>query len=371
MQQGETGESAPAMIKAVIWTGANDTLQNFCVGAALKNYYRTRQDTAWLARHCLRANGSSTVSIFDLFSKRQKKLRGEVPDVYTYSDLPKELRTQIVHIWFDALGSRDDFFQQTVQSAYEFIVNTLCREYGQFCLHETRQQGGRHCQQELVLFFLAEDDVERALDAVEISFKVIDTKTRHWDYLRRNNSSIIADSAIVELNARFQEHGVGFQYTDGEIVRVDSALLHAEVVKPALRLLNGKQYAGAQQEFLKAHEHYRHGNAKEALNECLKSFESMMKAICDKRGWSFAKTATARDLIQVCFDKGLVPAFWQQNYSSLRSLLESSVPTGRNKLSGHGQGSSPVAVPPYLVSYTLHMTAAVIVFLGDAEASMP
>ena len=44
------------------------------------------------------------LAIFSLFSKRQKQLRGEIPDVYTYDVIPQPLRVQIVHIWFDALG---------------------------------------------------------------------------------------------------------------------------------------------------------------------------------------------------------------------------------------------------------------------------
>src|SRR6185295_15704781 len=106
---------------------------------------------------------------------------------------------------------------------------------------------------------------------------------------------------------------------------------------------------------------------KEALNECLKSFESVMKAICEKRGWAYDKLWTSKNLIQVCLDKGLIPPFWQSELSSLRALLESGVPTGRNKLSGHGQGTNPTTVPDYVVSYILHMTASSILFLAEAE----
>jgi hypothetical protein len=136
-------------------------------------------------------------------------------------------------------------------------------------------------------------------------------------------------------------------------------------------LLDQSHYAGAQQEFLKAHEHYRKGNAKEALSECLKAFESVMKAICDKRGWQYGSSATPRPLIQACFTNGLIPPFWESHYSSLRSLLESGVPTGRNKLSGHGQGTTPTTVPDHLVAYMLHMTASAIVFLAEAEKNLP
>jgi hypothetical protein len=307
------------------------------------------------------------VAIFDIFSKRQKKQRGEVPDVYTYTDLPGALRAQIVLIWLDTLGKAEQYYTGQVKEAYEFIVNTLCREYGLFRLPGAKDYGDREYIQELVNFFLQETNIEKALDAVELSFRIIDRFTRKWDYLNRQQASEVADAAIEELNSRLKEHGIGYQYSDGEIIRIDSEFVHAEVVKPVLRLLNQKQFSGAQEEFLKAHEHYRLGNAKEALNESLKAFESVMKAICDKRGWQHSKTATAKELIKACLDNGLIPTFWEQHYSSLRSLLESSVPTGRNKLSGHGQGLTPVQVPNHLVAYMLHMTASAIVFLAEAE----
>ena len=289
--------------------------------------------------------------IFDIFSKRQKKLRGEVPDVYVYDDLPNPLRAQIVHIWQDTLGTDYD-------EHYKSIVDTLCREYGVFALAEVDIYS-RDYIKEFFNFFLQANDIENALDAVELSFQVIEEYSSNYD------------DAIEELNNRFKEHGVGYQFTNGQIARIDSEFIHAEVVKPAFKLLDQQYYAGAQQEFLKAHEHYRKGNAKEALSECLKAFESVMKAICDKRGWSYGNNATAKPLIQACFDNGLIPSFWQSHYSSLRNLLECSVPTGRNKLSGHGQGTTPVSVPNHLVAYMLHMTASAIVFLAEADEKAP
>jgi hypothetical protein len=313
--------------------------------------------------------------IFNLFSKRQKALRGDVPDVYTYDDLPRSLRVQIVHIWFDALGNQENYYDRygcgpKVRAAYKFIVDSLCREYGMFQLPTAEEYKDRMYLKELVDFLLQVEDVEKQLDIVEFSFRYIDRLTRRYDYLGKQNASESVDDAIAELNYRFKEHGIGFQFLEGEIVRVDSELVHSEAVKPALRLLKGKNYYGAQQEFLSAYDHYRHGKHKEALNDCLKSFESTMKAICDKRKWSYQTNATSKVLIQICFDNGLVPLFWQQQLSSLRSMLESSIPTGRNKLSGHGQGSTPTTVPDYLVAYMLHMTASTLVFLTTAEKNL-
>jgi hypothetical protein len=163
--------------------------------------------------------------------------------------------------------------------------------------------------------------------------------TRKSTYLGRNNAAKLADDAIEELTARFKEHGVGFQFVAGKVIRVDSELVHTEVVKPALALLQRAEYKGAQAEFLKAHEDYRHGNTKDALSACLKAFESTMKSICDKRGWRYDARATSKTLIEICFNNGLVPAFWAQHFSSLRAMLETAVPTVRHRLADTDKGA--------------------------------
>lgn len=311
------------------------------------------------------------MAIFDLYSKRQKALSGEIQDVYVYNNLPQALRVQIVHIWSDVLGSEQDYrnnrYGSNIKNVYYLIVNTLCREYGLFQLPSANKHGNRMYLNELANYLLQVDEVDKQLDIVELSFRNIDKITRDSEYLGRHNASDLANKAIEELNIRFKENGVGYQFVEGEIVRVDSELIHVEAVKPALKLLNETNYLGAQQEFLSAYEHYRHGKHKESLNDCLKSFESTMKAICDKHEWPYQTNDTAKKLIQVCFENGLVPTFWQHQFTSLHSLLESGIPTGRNKLSGHGQGTSLTVVPDYLVAYMLHMTASTLVFLTTAE----
>lgn len=52
-------------------------------------------------------------------------------------------------------------------------------------------------------------------------------------------------------------------------------------------------------------------------------------------------------------------------------MLESGVPTARNRLGGHGQGAEVVSVPNHFVAFALHQTAAAIVFLAKAEETLP
>jgi hypothetical protein len=96
-----------------------------------------------------------------------------------------------------------------------------------------------------------------------------------------------------------------------------------------------------------------------------------MKAICKKRRWPHNETDTAKKLLEICFQNGLIPTYLQAHFSSLRTSLESGVPTVRNKLSGHGQGAQPTDVPIYLASYLLNLTATSILFLTEAEIALP
>jgi len=296
------------------------------------------------------------MGIIELFSKRQKRLRGEVPDVYQYDDIPQELRVQVIHIWKDAFGYLGEgggyHSPNTASETFKDIHDALCREYGRLELKQYSQSK----YEAVANFFLQTEDHEKALDVIELSFSVIDTHVRKYGHLYKRK--IGPDDAIAELNARFREHGVGYQYESGQIIRVDSQLIHSEIVRPALHLLSDKHFRGANQEFLSAHDHFRARKYKECLNDCLKAFESTMKAICDKRKWHYKKGDTAKRLIGIMFDQGLVPDYMQQHFAALRATLEAGVPTMRNRQSGHGQGSRPVAVPESVASYALHLTAS-------------
>ncbi|MEH2357637.1 STM4504/CBY_0614 family protein [Nostoc sp.] len=301
------------------------------------------------------------MKVYDIYSKRQKRLRGQFPDVYQYVDIPQALRVQIVYIINDVIAEQVDL--QFIRNFSE-IYSRLYREYGKL-------------QQLIVgkdiinLFMFNTQETEHVLDFIELSFKLIDYTYTNRTKLSEKSPKLTAETAIEELNSRFREHGLGYQYESGEIIRVDSQRIHAEAVKPVLILLSDTRFQGANEEFLKAHEHYRHGRYKECLVECLKAFESTMKTICDIRGWIYQPGDTAKNLINLCFQNNLIPTYLQTQVTSLKSSLESGVPTMRNKNAGHGQGSQPLTVPQYFAAYQLHMTASTILFLLEAEKALP
>ena len=300
------------------------------------------------------------MAIFDLFSKRQRRARGEVPDVYVYDNLPQTLRVQIVHIVKDAFGTGD-----LAEESYGIVNGILCREYGLFGL----VSGARSDDDSVFNFFLKEQSTERALDVVETCFRLITDRISNQQYRYHARPQIEAGDAVLELNERLREHGVGYQFESNKLIRVDSEFLHSEAVKPRLTVLRGEGFKGANEEFLLAHEHYRHGRHKECLVDSLKAFESTMKAICKIRGWATQPGDTAKALIATCLNKGLLPAYLESQFASVRSLLESGVPTVRNKNGGHGQGPDPIQVPGYLARYALNLTATTILFLVEANTA--
>lgn len=303
------------------------------------------------------------MAVFDLFSKRQKRARGEVPEVFTYDEIPEQFRVQIIHIIQDAIGKDYRYERYYAKNAYKLINDILCREYGLFELSKYSNS----VQESIFNFFLACEENDQVLDVIELSFKIINTYVNDSGYQYDTDTKIKPEEALEELNQRFKEHGIGYQFESNELIRTDSKYLHSEVVKPVLLVLQGKIYKGANEEFLKAHEHYRHGRNKECLNDCLKAFESTMKAICDKHKWKYNNNDTAKKLLDICFKNNLIPSYMQTQFSSLRALLESGTPTVRNKLGGHGQGSSKTKVDNYVASYALHLTASNLLFLTECE----
>jgi len=302
------------------------------------------------------------MGIVDLFSSRQKRLKSEKSDVYKYEDIPEALRVQIVHILKDTLGEDTGYRTYYSKQVYEFIHKALCKEYGLFTL----KNRARTDQD----YFLTCEDYVHCLDIIELMFKLIETHVKENYYHFKNDTSSCQkpDDAIDELNFRLRESGVGYQFESSELIRVDSQFIHSEVVKPVLKLLSSdNKFKGANDEFLKAHEHYRHKRYKECLNECLKSFESLMKAIHDKHSWPYSQNDTAKKLISSCLQNKLVPEYLQNQFASVRILLESGIPTVRNKEGGHGQGTDVSNVPEHLANYTLHLTATNLLFFAKCE----
>lgn len=298
------------------------------------------------------------MTIFELFSRRQRKVRNPV-EPYQYENVPSTLRVQICHILRDAAGSGGIQHKESFKF-WEGVHTTMTRELGLFSLNKDFPNDFGRCSS-----FIINASTENVIDIVEFAFFMVDTYIRQIHPGTRISNMMILEpeKAISELNYRFREHGVGYQFEGSQIIRVDTQITHEEMVKPTMDLLYDLDFQGANEEFLKAHTHYREGRYKEAIAEASKSLESTMKTICTRLGWEYKPSDTSNKLIDLLIKRELIPTYLHQHFNSLRSTLESGIPVLRNKTSGHGQGESSVEIPDFFASYAINLTASNILFL--------
>lgn len=289
--------------------------------------------------------------------------------MYQYDELPEPFRVQVVHILDGMFGKYEGEYMVTREQEAWFgiIQETLAREYGVFRLHPN--SSNVHDEVRNVILGAR---IEKVLDTIELSFNLAEQigsykLSQHKKMRRPGELFTPVEDALTELNYRFQENGIGYQYESRKIIEINSQFLHEEVTKSALSLLRDTDYAGAETEFLKAHERYREQQYEDVISECLKALESTLKIICSQKNWTLNKNATAKQLIETVFANGLIPDYLQSKFNSLRSTLESGVPATRNQKSGHGRGNEPRHIPQYLAGYVLHLTASAIVFLVNAS----
>ena len=312
--------------------------------------------------------------VFDLYSHLQRAAKGELPDVFKYGEIPNELRVQIIYIWNDAIGgyhvySGLELGRKVVQNnnGWHFIHDKLAREYGVLSLG-SKDNVKERCTD----YLLNSNSLNNVLDLIHVSFYYINKIARKFDSYDCKKRGIIltANDAIKELNERFRRAGVGYQFEDGMIFRVDSDLIHRDVVKPALHFLQQPGFDGPHEEFLQAHGHYRAGEMKDAITDANNAFESTLKSICEQRGWQYQQGARASDLIKLVRHKGLLPNYLENSFDQLIATLRSGLPKVRDEEGAHGQGASPLETPGYVGAYAIHLAAANILFLAEAHKAM-
>ena len=207
-----------------------------------------------------------------MFSNRQQRMQGEIPDTYPSETIPDELRVQVLYIWEKVWEKADynDYFEgfelsKLARDAYNSIEMTLREEYGVRALDEgSDPDGANYSVYEVVRdFLLKTENTDKVIDVIEVSFRYIDQVIRDKFYVPNDDEldeifgprhrdishdGIPPDEAIDLLNRRFREHNVWYQYESGQnesgqIVKVDSPDIHSEVVKPAEELPNNTQQA--------------------------------------------------------------------------------------------------------------------------------
>lgn len=309
--------------------------------------------------------------IYETFAYRNKLAQREgEPDVYGYDSAPEHLRHQICMIFNDGIG-RFHFYQgyemQHVSEANEAweTIEKICRKELYSYLSFTTESNLRNRYMNYLMRVSTMDDF---LSAIEIGCRMLEYyrgKDPSWRGAEQKS-----EESIEEINQRFTQHAVGYQFEHGQIIRMDSKLVHAEIVKPALRLLSSPMFAKADEEFLSAHRHYRERSFKDCVTAAGRSFESALKAICDTEGWIYDKGDRASELVTKVTNNGLFTHSFDKSFSAYVSMLKTGLPAVRNDAGAHGEGIAVAAVTAEIARFALNLTAANILFVGESYGAL-
>lgn len=292
------------------------------------------------------------MAVYNTYSKRNAQKKN---DVFEYEIIPQKFRGQVVHILKEVLGLYET-------DSWINIHKKLCSELG-------NDFSQIDIISDITNFIKKTESTTDLLDSIDICFNEIysllsDYKSQNSPYLSHFLKKL--QTALDDLNIRFFENGLGYQFNYGELFRIDNTHTHKEIVLPSILLIRDKRFESVEEEFFKAFEHYKDRNYEAAITEAGKAFESAMKTICKRKNYEFNNDDTASKLLTILKNKEFFSPMFESQMINLNKLI-SEVMTGlstiRNKSGAHGQGDGIRNVPIELVQFTLNQVASNILFL--------
>lgn len=295
-----------------------------------------------------------------LFSRR----RTPPPDQYRY-DVPERVRSRILNTLSQCVEQHSS--QMSLGSVLEEVGQKLYSQYGG--LRCSGYEAARVSNDPVIEHFFRCTD-EEAMDFIELCFQT------RWN--------CGGQPTVDAINRIFEEDSIGYELTplveipvEGgtlfgrrspgmksyrieppRVIRKDEKLLHSQAVQPCLQVLSDPRFATANTELLKAFEDARKGRYADAITSCGSAFESVLKTICDQKGWPHDPDKdTCSKLLEACKDNGLFPPFYKPLFEATGTI--------RNKLGdAHGRGPSPQYAPSKeFAEHMLHQTCSHVVLL--------
>lgn len=290
-----------------------------------------------------------------IYSRRKRLAQQDQADVYQYESMSPKLRQQILFVLSDWNSHITTYSRDLI--VFKFVIKHMRKELGAPALSNYAHDD----EDEFSAWFLSFDNLDHLINSIE--FAIIGARSV-VDYNIDGPKTLI--DGIAEINARSLEDGFGFQIEGGQFIQIGNKFNHKQIIVPALHLLSGVNYSEANKEFRQAFNEFNLGNYDDCIHDCCNAFESVLKVILTKKKWEFSPNDTASKLIAIVFNNGLIPPYMQTEFAGLRTILESGVPTVRNKEAGHGTGTVPRLIPKHVAMFQLQQTAAAISLLVEA-----
>ncbi len=303
-----------------------------------------------------------------LFSRRKRLAAGSV-DPLVYDAIDENTRVRVIHVMQRYFKFESHGVHYTSSLSYwESMRGWLREELGVFQLPGSRSYTD-NAEEEVLRYFLAEQDIDRLIDWLEMACKIIQIAAR--DEYRLQEAAL---TAIADINGWLDEASIGYQYasdediSNSEFIEVSSRASHAEIIVPTLHVLADRRFAPANSEYRAALDHLRKKEFGDAISEAAKALETTLKIIAAEKDWPHDATKdTLKRLLDIAIKQGPVDPMWQSHFDSVRALLEAGLGTARNRLDSHGQGTQTRKVPDHLAKFAVHQAGSAIMFFAAAN----
>ncbi len=303
--------------------------------------------------------------LFDVFSRRQRENPKPV------ASLTKEFRNRLIMFCIETFGQGGARRSSVEKDFWEEAHEKLRYLVGRPLLSEERPMNPLTPFEDTANFLVKCHDAH-VLDFIEYIFHTQD----FWRHYHSVGTDLIEDIdhlflidklpyALTSFDWKTErkqtylgEQDVKTVASFPQVIRRDDQVTHAWSIGPTLTLLRDKQFASANQEFLKALEDYRKGDFGDCLTKCCCAFESTMKLICDRNGWAYSQNDTAQPLLDKIFNNNSrLDSFFKQPLLIIATL--------RNRLGAHGAGTQQRTIPQHFAKYAINATAAAILLLVE------
>lgn len=301
--------------------------------------------------------------MFELFSRRRARKEGAYPPPPGKREFSPRVRDALFYLLRDTFGEYDEAPSYITgpfagNALWERFHSTLLISSDEY--HAFSRRANWNALENIFHFFRAAT-APALIDALDYGVFLVahgasSLHRSHSKYdLGRYGVTHSPSETLARIDDMLRSEGTIYRIADDEIVVSTDDFTHNEAIVPALQALAEPGFENALQEFHAALKDLRHSDYADALSKANHAFESTMKVIASNMRWPFNENDTANRLVAVMLQHGLVPTMRESAFNGLRMLLESDVPTLRNRMpsAGHGAGTQNPNIPAPIASYAV------------------
>lgn len=165
------------------------------------------------------------------------------------------------------------------------------------------------------------------------------------------------------INSVFNQYDIPWIIVDGQMIKIDSKQFEADLKRKAHEKINELKcdepiFQSAYDEFCKAFECYAKGDYSETIANAEKSYESILKIICDK------SRGNADKLTSELAKMNILELPNTMKFEGFREKVLMSLPYIRNNSgSSHGAGAESIKISKELANFSLNICSALNTFL--------